>query len=163
MKKNTLITSLAMGLSCLLFHFSCEKKESCNFLVQDATFTFRLVDQFGVNQIAQWGSRYLSDSVYVTKIDGTLPNQLEIGSGGRIGFFIPDTYREALDSQVVRQFLLYLPDIQGHPKDDIDTITFKYQFQKTEDVVCYEKLLVMFNDSIYHDGHYIDFITFTKN
>ncbi|MBV6439209.1 MAG: hypothetical protein EPGJADBJ_00851 [Saprospiraceae bacterium] len=163
MKKNTFITSLALGLSCLLLHFSCGKKEVCRFLVQDAAFTFRLVDQYGVNQIAKWGSRYLSDSVYVTKIDGTLPNQLSISPGGSISFFIPDSYNEALDSQVMRQFLLYLPDIQGHPKDDIDTITFKYRFQKTEDFICYERLQVIFNDSIYHDGQYTNFIILTKN
>lgn len=155
--------SLTLGLSCFLLHFSCEKKEACRFLVQDAAFTFRLVDQYGVNQIAKWGSRYLSDSVYVTKIDGTLPNQLEIRSGGSISFFIPDDYQEALDSQVVRQFLLYLPDVQGHPREDTDTITFKYRFKITEDVICYERLQVAFNDSIYYDDQYTDFIIFTKN
>jgi len=157
------ISSLLLSVSCSLLHFSCNKKEVCRFLVQDATFTFRLVDKFGVNQIAKWGSRYLSDSVYVTKIDGTLPNQLGILPGGNIGFFIPDDYVEALDSQVMRQFLLYLPDIQGHPKADTDTITFKYRFKKTENVICYERLQVIFNDSMYHDGQYTDFIIFTKN
>ncbi|MFN0015592.1 MAG: hypothetical protein ACKVU2_13680 [Saprospiraceae bacterium] len=152
-----------MVFSCFLVHFSCEKKEVCRFHVQDETFTFRLVDQYGVNQIAKWGARYLSDSVYVAKFDGTLPNQLSIESNGRIGFFIPDDYGEALDTQVMRQFLLFLPDNQGHPKDDIDTITFRYRFKLTEDVICYESLQVMFNDSIYHDGQYIDFIVFTKN
>ena len=163
MKKSGFITSLVLGLFCFLLHFSCEKKEVCRFLVQDTAFTFKLVDQFGMNQIAKWGSRYLSDSVYVTKFDGTLPNQLEIGSDGSIGLFIPDSYNEALDSQVTRQFLLYLPDLQGHPRDDIDTITFKYRFQKTENVICYERLQVMFNDSTYTDGLYTDFIIFTKN
>lgn len=162
MKKNTLITSLALGLSCLLLHFSCEKKGSCNFLVQDSYFSFRLVDQYGVNQIAKWGSRYLSDSVYVTKIDGTLPNRIGIDSDGSIGFFIPDDYTEAIDSQIMRKFLLYLPDIQGHPKDDIDTITFKYRFSDSG-MICFEKLQVSFNDTLYHDGGYIDFIIFTKN
>jgi hypothetical protein len=163
MKKSTFTTPLLLGLSCFLLHFSCGKKEACRFLVQDAAFTFRLVDLYGVNQIAKWGSRYLSDSVYVTKIDGTIPNQLEIGPDGNISFFIPDSYNEAKDSQVVRQFLLYLPDVQGNPRDDTDTIIFKYRFKITEDVICYERLQVTFNDSIYHDGQYTDFIIFTKN
>lgn len=162
MKKFTFITLFALGFCCLWFLFSCDKK-ICNARVQDESFTFRLVDKYGVNQIAKWGSRYLSDSVYVTKIDGTLPNQLEIGPGGNISFFIPDDYREALDSQVIRQFLMYLPDIQGHPKDDIDTITFKYRFNITGDVICYESLQVMYNDSLYHDGQYEYFMIFTKN
>lgn len=162
MKSNTFITSIALGLSSFLLHYSCVKKEACRFLVQDATFTFRLVDQYRVNQIAKWGSRYLSDSVYVTKLDGTIPNQLEIRADGSVGFFIPDDYVEALDSQVMQHFLLYLPNIQGHPKDDTDTITFKYRFKKTEDMICYEKLQVIFNDSLYHDGQYTDFIIFTK-
>lgn len=163
MKKNTLITALTVGLSFFLLHFSCGKKESCNFLVQDESFTFRLVDQYGVNQIAKWGARYLSDSVYVTKIDGSLPNQLEIGPDGNIGFFIPDSFNEARDSQVMRQFLLYLPDTQGNPKHDIDTLSFKYKFKITGDVICYEKLQVAFNDSTYYEGLYTDFIIFTKN
>jgi hypothetical protein len=163
MKKYTFIISLTLGLSCFLINFSCEKKETCNSPVQDSHFTFKLFDQYGVNQIAKWGARYLSDSVYVTKFDGTLPNQLSVESNGRIGFFIPDDYREALDSQVIRQFLLYLPDIQGNPKGDLDTITFKYRFQKTDDVICYERMQVTFNDSIYHDEPYDNFIIFTKN
>jgi hypothetical protein len=163
MKKNTFITSLALGLSCFLSHFSCGKKESCNSLVQDSYFSFKLFDQYGVNQIAKWGTRYLSDSVYVAKSDGALPNWLDIDSGGSIGFYIPDDDYEALDSQVIRQFLLYLPDIQGNPKDDVDTLTFMYRFQKIEDFICYERFQVMFNDSIYHDDQYTDFIIFTKN
>jgi hypothetical protein len=163
MKKYAFITTLALGLSCFLFHLSCKKKESCNFLVQDSHFTFKLFDQYGVNQIAKWGARYLSDSVYVTKFDGSLPNSLDIDSGGSIGFFIPDDYAEALDSQIIRHFLLYLPDSQGNPKNDIDTITFKYRFQKTDDIICYEKLQIIFNDSVYHDGQYTNFIIFTKN
>lgn len=162
MKKNNFITPLFLGLSFFLLHFSCKKKEVCQFIVQDETFTFRLVDQYGVNQIAKWGSRYLSDSVYVTKTDGTLPNQLGISPGGTIGFFIPDSYDEALDSQVMQQFLLYLPDIQGNPRDDIDTISFKYKFQITGDIICYEKFQVAFNDSVYHEGQYTNFIIFTK-
>jgi len=162
MKKNTFIMFLTFGLSFFLLHCSCGKKESCNALVQDESFTFRLVDKYGVNQIAKWGSRYLSDSVYVTKIDGSLPNQLEIGPDGNIGFFIPDSFNEARDSQIMRQFLLYLPDTQGNPKYDIDTITFKYKFQITDDVICYEKFQVVFNDSIHHEGQYTDFIIFTK-
>lgn len=159
MKKNTFITSLALGFSCFFIHFSCEKKETCRFPVYDASFTFRLVDQYGMNQIAKWGSRYLSDSVYITKIDGTPPNQLEIGPDGNISFFIPNDNHEARDSQVTKQFLLYLPDIQGHPKDDTDTITFKYRFNLS----CYDQFMVYFNDSLYYNGEYDDFIIFTKN
>jgi hypothetical protein len=98
MKKIKFITPFALMLSCFLFHYSCEKRKGCKFLVQDETFTFRLVDQYGVNQIARWGARYLSDSIFVTKFDGAPPNQLGILPDGNIGFFIPDDYNEALDS-----------------------------------------------------------------
>ena len=75
MKKNTQIVILSLEIYILLLLFSCKKREICNFLVQDESFTFNLVDRYGVNQIAKWGARYLSDSVYVTKMDGSKPNQ----------------------------------------------------------------------------------------
>lgn len=108
MKKFTFITLFALGFCCLWFLFSCDKK-ICNARVQDESFTFRLVDKYGVNQIAKWGARYLSDSVYVTKID------------------------------------------------------VKYRFNIRADVICYESLQVMYNDSLYHDGQYEYFMFFTKN
>jgi hypothetical protein len=162
MKKNIFIFLRTLGISCILLLYSCDEKEICNFPAQDAGFSFRLVDQFGGKLIAKWGSRYLSDSVFVTKLDGTSPNQLYIGGGGDISFYIPDYDNLTLDTQILQQFLLYLPNPQGHPKDDIDTITFKYRFKVKEEVICHEQLHIMFNDSTYYDGVYIDFITFTK-
>jgi hypothetical protein len=158
MKKINIVFLLILGLSNLFFLFSCSKKEPCNYLVHDAYFTFRVVDSYGINQIGKWGRTYLSDSVRVTKYDGTQPNRLVIDPDGHIGFFIPDDDREALDTQIVKQFFLYLPDAQGYPQNDIDTLTFKYRFK----ISCYEQFVVYFNDSLYHDGEYDDVMIFTK-
>ena len=153
--------SLLLGVACFATHSSCRKEGECpsGLPIYDSYFTFKLVDQYGINQIAAWGSRYLSDSVYLTKVDGTLPNQLEILGDGNITFFIPDAFGEAKDTFITRHFFLYLPDSQGHPKDDIDTLKFKYRFI----TVCYENFQISFNDSLCHDGRYTDFMSFIKN
>ncbi len=163
MKKNKFLLGISLLISIvfLTVQHSCEEKKECpsGYPIYDSYFTFRLVDQYGINQIAAWGSRYISDSVFLTKIDGTLPNQLEILGDGNITFFIPDSFDEARDTFITRQFLLYLPDAQGHPNDDIDTLRFKYRFN----IACYENFEVFYNDSLYHNGQYIDIISFTKN
>ncbi len=146
----------------ILIQNSCNKKEDCRYPTQDAGFSFRLVDQFGINLIAQWGSVYRSDSTFLTKADGTHPNQLNIGADGNISLFIPDSYNEALDTAVTRRFFLYLPDFQGHPGADTDTLTFQYRFSKTNDHICFENLQIVFNDSLYQDGPYTDFVLLTK-
>lgn len=139
---------------------SCKEEKECEGIpVFDSYFSFRLVDKYGINLIASWGARYLSDSVYVRKEDGTFPNQLEIRGNGRIGFSIPNDDSEAQDTIVIREFLLYLPDLQGHPMNDVDTLKFQYRFNQA----CYENFRVWFNDSLYHDGQYIDYLNFTKD
>lgn len=163
MKKNKFLLGifLLVGTVFLAVQHSCQEKKECSSgsPIYDSYFTFRLVDQYGINQIAAWGSRYLSDSVFLTKIDGTPPNQLEILGDGNITFFIPDSFDEAKDTFITRQFFLYLPDAQGHPNDDIDTLRFKYRFN----TACYENFQVFYNDSLYHDGQYIGFVSFVKN
>ena len=161
MKKQTFLTSLVLGISFLLLHFSC-KDEICRAPVQDSGFGFMLVDQFGTNQIAAWGARYNSDSTFLTTVNGETPSDLYISGGGTISFFIPDSYTEALDTEVIRIFFLYLPDYQGHPKVDVDTLTFKYRFKLAGEVICYDYLQVMYNDSLYHNGNYESLMNFTK-
>lgn len=150
---------LLLGCAASLFQFSCGKKEACQFPVRDAAFNFRFVDKYGVNQIAVWGAPYQSDSTYFTKLDGTLPRQLEMLADGNISFVIQEDDYEAADTQATRIFLLYLPDFQAHPRADIDTITFKYKFEGA----CFDQLAVYYNDSLYHDGRYTDFMLFVKN
>ena len=103
-----------------------------------------------------------TDSTFVTKENGEISNQFQNSGGGDISFFIPESYTEALDSEMTRTFLLYLPDHQGHPKADIDTITFKYRFKLIEEVICYDYQQIIYNDSLYHSGKYQSLITFTK-
>lgn len=143
----------------LLPQLYCEEKNSCKSPVIDSYFYFRLVDKYGMNQIAAWGTRYLSDSTYFTKLDGSMPRQLEILGDGNISFVIPEDDYEALDTQATQVFLLYLPDVQGHPRDDVDTFTFKYKFQGA----CFEEFIVYYNDSLYHQGEYEKFLLFTKH
>ena len=164
------INKSVLVLSIFLLSFiqvSCNKKEPCTFPVHDSYFTFNLIDRYGNNLIAKWGARYLSDSILLTKSNGEYANQLEIREGGHISFFIPESSTEALDSTIARQFFLYLPDNNGRPKADSDTITFEYQFNKANyqeaQVPCYSSFRILYNDSLYHDGDYIDIFSFIKN
>lgn len=155
------LSALYLPLIVLVCNYQCANKETlpCSGdLVVDSNFTFKLADQSGTNLIAAWGARYLSDSVYVTKSDGSLPRLLEIREDGSISLLVPEDSQEAQDSSVTRSFLVYLPDFHGHPKADVDTIIFKYRF----DASCYEDFQVFYNDSLYHQGNFTSFISFVK-
>ena len=149
---------LLLSATCAL-EFSCHDKLNCRGAVGDAFFRFQLVDKYGNNLIAKWGAKYLSDSVFMVRSDGLLPHDLNIETDGYISLVIRDDDHEADDSIVTRQYYLYLPDNQGHPKADVDTLTFMYQSERA----CYESFKVMFNDSLYYDGEFTYFIRFTKD
>lgn len=143
----------------LLPQFHCEDKNKCTGpYASESYFSFKLIDKYNMNLIAGWGATYISDSVYVTKADGSMPKSLDISSGGRIGFEIAENILEARDSSVSKIFLLYLPDFDGTPRQDVDTIQFRYRFNGS----CFDSLAIWYNDSLYHDDTYIDFISFIK-
>lgn len=149
----------AAFFATLVALLSCHKKPSCDGpAIYDSFFRFRLVDKYDNNLIAAWGAKYLSDSVFMIRSDGKIPNSLYISKDGSISLTLQDDDNEARDSFVTRQFYLYLPDNQGNPKADIDTIKFRYHFYLS----CYDNLQIIYNDSLYHDGSYLDFIKFTK-
>lgn len=153
-----LILSLAAMLYLLIGIAGCkERRCDGNSLYADEPFlAFRLVDKYGVNQIAAWGHRYCSDSVYLTNLDGTLPPDLDIGGDGSIVFGIPI---ESADTAVLTfQYLLYLPDNSGKPKADVDTIELRYRHLQW----CFENHQIYFNNSLQHDGQYTDYIDLVK-
>lgn len=159
--KNFEVTQKILVLTAvvnLLLGIAACKERRCegNSLFADEPFlSFRLVDEFGVNQIAAWGHRYCSDSVYLTNLDGTLPPELDIDGGGNIVFGIPI---ESSDTTVVFQYLLYLPDSSGKPKADVDTIELRYRQLHW----CFENHQIYFNNSLQHDGEYIYYIDLVK-
>ncbi|MDX1910878.1 MAG: hypothetical protein SFV22_05300 [Saprospiraceae bacterium] len=147
-------------LSILLIFLGCGKEPHCGgYSVADSYFSFKLVDRTGANLIAKWGAYYLSDSVFLVKKDGSLPNDLEIVENGRITFYIPDSEQEAVDSIVTKEYLLLLPDISGNPSQDVDTLMFKYRFDNGG---CYLNFQAFFNDSLYHNGPFNPTISFVK-
>jgi hypothetical protein len=144
---------------CLLFFTSCERKEDCAH-VYFSTFAFKLSDKNGFNQIATWGAPYQSDSVFLVHADGSTPQDLEIGDDGIIWFVLPNIERLRFveDTMVSLEMFLLLPDFQGNARQDTDTLRFTYQSR----ALCYDNFQVSFNDSVYHDGQYIDFIDIRK-
>lgn len=135
----------------------------CNNLVQDAEFAFKLHSKNGVNQIAKWGARYLSDSTHFTRMDGSLPNHAEIWEDGNIAFYLPDSDREAIDTPFTHTFLLHLPDYDGTPYSDTDTIAFTYKASLVKDVLCCEWLRIHYNGKQYYEGPFESAMVFEKN
>ena len=146
---------------------SCNSVEGCDLPVPGGEFfLFKLLDKkTNSNLIGAWGTKYASDKVNLLKEDGTEANNLEIGADGNISFIIPDTNDEALNTEITRTFLLHLPDVNGNLSQDIDTLIFKYTFFKDEmncPNIWYNSFLVIYNDSIYHNGEYLSYVEFRK-
>jgi hypothetical protein len=135
----------------------------CNALVQDAEFGFKIYSKNGVNQIAKWGARYLSDSTYFTKMDGTLPKQFRILGDGSISFYFPSSQKEAIDTPATHTFLLHLPDYDGIPYKDTDTIAFTYKASRIKEYICCEWLRIHYNGKQFYEGPFEGFMVFEKN
>lgn len=148
---------LTAVVNLLLVIAACKERrcEGNTTFSSEPFLSFRLVDEFGVNQIAAWGHNYCSDSVYLTNMDGIFPPNLDIGGDGSIVFDVPI---ESEDTVITFQYLLYLPDNSGKPKADIDTIELRYRsFQ-----MCFENQQIYFNNSLQYDGQYTYYIDLVK-
>ncbi len=131
----------------------------------EAAIIFRLLDQKSkANLIAAWGAKYDSDLVDLLKEDGSKANLLEVGGDGNISFIIPDDSYEALEQEITKTFFLFLPDEQGNPGRDVDTLEFTYRFSRRDDcpAIWYETFSASYNDSLYHEGKFIKPIEFLK-
>ena len=144
--------------SMVLSLLSCHKKNDCDAPGPDGeVFIFRLLDKSSnTNLIAAWGAKYDSELVDLTKEDGSHPDFLEIRENGKISFVIPNASYEALEQEKTQTFFLLLPDGQGNPGRDIDTLSFTYKFTRRDDcpAIWYESFSASYNDSLYHDGEF---------
>ena len=130
----------------------------------EGVFIFRLLDETTkTNLIAAWGAKYKSDLVDLLEDDGSKANQLEVGADGNISFVIPDDSNEALEQEKTKTLFLYLPDEQGNPGRDVDTLMFTYRFSHQGcPSIWYKSFTAQYNDSLYHEGEFVALIEFLK-
>jgi hypothetical protein len=130
----------------------------------EGVFIFRLLDETTkTNLIAAWGAKYDSELVDLLEEDGSKANQLEVRENGKISFVIPDDSNEALDQEKTKTFFLQLPDEQGNPGRDVDTLMFSYRFSHQDcPSIWYKSFKVSYNDSLYHEGEFVTIIEFLK-
>ncbi|MFK7770833.1 MAG: hypothetical protein AB8F94_01795 [Saprospiraceae bacterium] len=167
MKNKLTFNILIVAIFTLTLLCTCKKRTKCESLaIDDQDFSFRLIDtNTGESIIALWGTIYESEKVSLVKEDDTLPASLYKSDSGRFTFTIEDSNDYPLNEDIHKVFYLKLPDLQGIPDRDIDTITFNYQIQFDEDNCPkkdYKFFDVYYNDSLYHTGLYKDYIEFSK-
>jgi len=162
-EKNIFLLLTCFVIFSTLPLISCGEGENCSETLPDDTgFSFRLVGNNQENLIGSWGATYNSDKVFFTQEDGTLVN-LTIPENGHISFIIPDYPSKLTNEEQTKIFYLKLPDLQGNPNRDIDTLKFEYLFNAYDcPSIWYDYFKVYYNDSLYHNAGYIDYFDFLK-
>lgn len=157
---------VALLLSVVFIFSKCNSEDGCDApKPDDEVFIFRLLDKSTkLNLIAAWGAKYDSDLVELQDENGNKPYLLEVGADGNISFVIPNDNTEALEQELTKKFFLFLPDEQGTPGRDVDTLEFKYRFAKRDDCppIWYDSFSASYNDSLYHEGKFVALIEFLK-
>ena len=108
----------------ILVHLgSCSKCDGQPPDIESSSAKFKLVDfKGGTELIAEYGRRYLSDSVYIYQ-EGVI-EPIEEGVSGFGGFAInPFLYKDKLDTLYSKRYFLHLPNPSTNlAHDDINTI-----------------------------------------
>ena len=91
------------------------------------------------------------------------PSLLEIRENGRISFPIEDSSSPPLEQLIEKIFYLKLPDLQGVPERDIDTLRFEYELHSSDCNIQYDFLKAFYNDSLQYSGEYSQYIEFIKH
>lgn len=154
---------LAFTTSCRLFN--SEHGDCLDNGPKEKSSVFRLLDKDTKSTlIGAWGTKYDSELVTLLKENGDTANQLRVGGGGKISFFIPDNNNDALGQEVTSMFFLHLPDSQGNPSRDIDTISVTYELENKSGCpdIWYKSFIVKYNDSLYHHGDFTTNFEFLK-
>jgi hypothetical protein len=160
--KRKILLFIALASLIGAVHLSCKKEDDCIRILHKNGFSFNLINRFGNELIGAWGRPYLSDSTFLTNSDGSLPSNLAIQDHGSIGFAIHTNSKLVTDSLYFQQYYLYLPDFDGKPYQDTDTISIAYIFERKGDYLCYNSYKVTYNDSIYYDGNFSNVFRFIK-
>jgi hypothetical protein len=96
------------------------------------------------------------------KFDSGLGRQVRLRFGG----LAQGRWRQSLPlgGEGKWQYFLYLPDEEGNPGRDVDTLSFTYKFRRQNDCpgIWYESFSASYNDSLYHEGEFVVPMEFLK-
>jgi|GEM_PF-1199358 len=168
MKKIKLIYPILLFITLSLN--SCSKKCGGNIVGPDGKiFTFRLIDS-NTNEsvIAAWGAKYDNEDVFFEQKSNDSIRGLKIGENGRFSFYLindisSDNRADIVDKPFTNIYYLHLNN--ENIKTDIDTLMISSEVESIENEclsIGFGATTIIFNDSIYHNGKFIQHIDFIK-
>ncbi|MEM8525239.1 MAG: hypothetical protein AAGG68_11370 [Bacteroidota bacterium] len=129
---------------------------------EDIAFGFRLVNKVTGADLIK-GVR-AEEKIRILDEDGEDPDGFTVFDSGTIFLRVHRNVEEALEQRANRTFLLYLNTNANPNVEDIDTLQFEYEFGETKGCpkLDYTFFKVSYNDSLYHEGKFIDATKFFK-
>ena len=164
---NKLIIKTLIFLFMVMTLSFCNCKSKCGepgASIDEKGFSFRLIEKStGESMIALWGAVYNSDKVSLIREDSLPPHLLLILENGHISFPIEDSPTPPVGEVIEKILYLKLPDLQGVPDRDIDTLRFEYKLQPADCLdFKHEYFKAFYNDSLHYSGEYTEYLEFSK-
>jgi len=171
MKKIKSIYPILLILTILLFNY-CNKNKCHQVVGPDGRiFSFRVIDpKTNETAIAAWGAKYDSDDIFFEQKSKDTVRGLQILGTGDFSFYLiddigPNNRDEIVNKEFTNTYFLHLNARNENLETDIDTIMISSEIISVDDdcvpIGCGATTIV-YNDSIYHQGDYIDSIDFLK-
>ena len=171
MEKYKFIFLPLLILTILLFNH-CNKHQCHEEVGPDGRgFTFRLIDKETEETIiAAWGTPYDYEDVEFKQLMKDTIRGLSIKSNGRITFKLIDEIRshnrdDIVDKPFTNTYYLHLVPKNEDKETDIDTIVVSSEIVTVESEcspIDFGTTTIIFNDSLYHQGAYLQRIDFIK-
>jgi len=171
MKKIKSIYPILLILTILLFNY-CNKHQCHEVEGPDGkSFSFRLVDKDTEETIiAAWGTPYDYEDIQFKQLMKDTIRGLSIKSNGRITFKLIDEIRsnnrdDIIGKPFTNTYYLHLVPKNEDRETDIDTIVVSSEIVPTDREcasIDFGITTITYNDSIYHQGNYIENLDFLK-
>ena len=169
MKKIRILYPLLLLISIIVFNH-CNKNK-CHLVVgpDQEAFEFSLVDENEETVIAAWGTKYDYEDLEFEQELKDEVRGLEIRANGKISFYLIEDISGSFDYLIGKSFkniyYLYLDAKNKNRETDIDTIMISSEIISVDDdcvPIGFGATTIIYNDSIYHQGNYIESIDFIK-
>ena len=171
MTKNTINYPVLLILTILLFNH-CNKHQCHEEVGPDGKgFTFRLIDKETEETIiAAWGTPFDYEDIKFEQLMKDSVRGLEIYEDGTIFFDLIDEIRSDNRDDIVGKpftntYYLHLVPKNEDRETDIDTIVVSSEIVTVESEcspIDFGTTTIIFNDSLYHQGAYLQRIDFIK-
>lgn len=128
-----------------------------------------MIDENGETVIAAWGAKYdYEDLEFEQELKDDIRG-LQIRANGKISFYLIEDIGASFDHLIGKSFIninyLYLDAMNENRATDIDTIMISSEtisFDEDCVPIGFGTTTIVYNDSIYHQGDYINSINFLK-